>query len=644
MAAPAHAQPADPSTERDDLSNLSLEALLEVKVSAASRFVQDLSHAPASVSIVDAEEIRRHGYRTIADILRNVRGFYITYDRNYRYVGVRGFSRPGDFNSRVLLLLNGLRLNDTIFEQALLGTESPIDVALIDRVEIVRGPSSSLYGTSAFLGVINIITRQGRALERGEAEIYAGTQSLLSGRATIGGRTASGREGLFSVSGFDTTGQTRLYFPVYEVPGVSDGIARHVDDDRGGRVYGQARLGALEVQGGFSSRTKTIPTGAYNTVFNDDRTQTTDRRGFVDAAYRRQISPRTHLQARASYNHFGYDGRFAYEEGLFTDGARADWLIGDLSIAHQFNRHGLTVGTEYRDNLRQHQYASDQIGSLLDDRRNMEVAALFVEDELRLGSKVLLNTGARWDHYFDTFGGTLNPRVGLIVLPRQGTAIKALYGRAFRAPNPFELYYDQSLLSTALQPERIATYELVLEQRLAPAFHVTSSVFEYRAKDLIAQRSGADTVDGLYYQNVDTASARGVEFEAQAELPSRLRIRASQVFQSVTDTRTGVRLSNSPTALSNLVVNVPIARTGLFAGVNGLFVSSRDTVAGDRVPRALVTDLTLSRPVTGRGLAVTLAIGNLFNASYADPGSREHLEQSIPQDGRTAWLRATWRF
>ena len=92
-------------------------------------------------------------------MLRSVRGFYVTYDRNYSYLGVRGFSRPGDYNARVLLLVDGHRLNDNVFGSALIGSEFPLDVELIERVEIIRGPSSSLYGTSAFFAVINVITR-----------------------------------------------------------------------------------------------------------------------------------------------------------------------------------------------------------------------------------------------------------------------------------------------------------------------------------------------------------------------------------------------------------------------------------------------------------------------------------------------------
>src|SRR6266516_5690248 len=129
-----------------DLTQLSLEVLAEVRVYSASKFVQKLSEAPSNVTVITAADIKAYGYRKVIDILRSIPGLYTTYDRNYDFLGVRGFERPGDFNSRVLLLLDGIRLNENVYNQAALGTEFIVDVDLIDRVEFVPGPGSSIYG------------------------------------------------------------------------------------------------------------------------------------------------------------------------------------------------------------------------------------------------------------------------------------------------------------------------------------------------------------------------------------------------------------------------------------------------------------------------------------------------------------------
>jgi iron complex outermembrane receptor protein len=186
----ARAQKKD---ETPDVIDMSLEELMALdidSVSGVSGFKQKVTEAPASVTIITAEEIQRYGYRTLADILRNVRGFYVSNDRNYSYLGVRGYGLPGDYNSRITLLIDGHRLNDNIFDAALIGTEFPLDVDLIDHVEVIRGPNSSLYIASAFLGVINVVTKRGRDLQKvsvaGDVASYgtyrAGSATAISSR------------------------------------------------------------------------------------------------------------------------------------------------------------------------------------------------------------------------------------------------------------------------------------------------------------------------------------------------------------------------------------------------------------------------------------------------------------------------------
>src|SRR5687768_14227715 len=111
--------------QRPDLSDVPLSDLMKIEVHqvfGASERLQPVTEAPSAVTIVTADDIRRHGYETLADVLRGVRGFSINNDRNYSYLGVRGFGRSGDYNTRVLLLLNGHRLNDNVYDQASIGS------------------------------------------------------------------------------------------------------------------------------------------------------------------------------------------------------------------------------------------------------------------------------------------------------------------------------------------------------------------------------------------------------------------------------------------------------------------------------------------------------------------------------------------
>ena len=180
---------ADGSASAQSLSEMSLERLMRVdagRVFGASERSQPVTEAPTSVSFITAEDIARYGYRTLADVLHGVRGMYVSDDRNFSLLGARGFGKPGDYNSRILLLVNGHRVNDNVFGQAEIGAEFGLDAASFERVEIIRGPASSIYGDSAFFAVVNVITRTGATINGGSASIQMGSQGTQLVRGTVG--------------------------------------------------------------------------------------------------------------------------------------------------------------------------------------------------------------------------------------------------------------------------------------------------------------------------------------------------------------------------------------------------------------------------------------------------------------------------
>ena len=224
------AEPGAAPPAAAQLADLPLDDLLNLEVTGASRTAQRRSAAAAAVTVITAAEIKALGHRSLADALRTVRGLNVVYDRSYSYLGVRGFFAPGDYNTRVLLLIDGNRVNDNLYDQAFIGLEAPIDIDHVDRIEFIPGQGSPVYGANAFFGVINVVTR--RLSETDSSATFAlGSFNSREARATLRRGTEGGVQWLLSASRYTSDGPD-LFFEGQSSALAPDGLARGIDYER----------------------------------------------------------------------------------------------------------------------------------------------------------------------------------------------------------------------------------------------------------------------------------------------------------------------------------------------------------------------------------------------------------------------------
>ncbi len=640
-------------TASTDLTELSVEQLLNVEVATvytASKYDQKVTDAPASVSIITASDIKLFGYRTLADALRSVPGFYITYDRNYNYIGVRGFNRPGDLNTRILLLVDGHRANDNVYESAQIGTEFPIDVDLIERIEVIHGPGSSLYGTNAFFGVINVITRQGSDLQGVEVSGAVGSFNTYNSRISYGNEFNSGLKVLLSASLLSSRGQN-LYYK--EFAAINNGIAENADSDKNHQFFAKLDYQDFTLTGVYGAREKRIPTAAFETAFNTTSSYTYDERDFLDLKYAHTFSDQTDVMARIYLDRSHYRGDYLYDNTPQTInkdfGLGSWWGTEIMATGTLFELHKITVGTEYRNNFEQIQRNYDQTPytSYLNDSRRSNIWALYAQDEIQILKNLILTIGVRYDHY-DSFGGSTNWRSGLIYRPLENSTLKFLYGEAFRAPNAYELYYQDSqsaIANTNLKPEKIQTYQLIYEQYLGNTFRSSLSGFYYRISDLITQLNlGDNTNPVLQFQNTERVESRGVALELENKWANGLRGRLNYTYQNTKNIQTGNTLSNSPQQLCKLNLSAPFFNEKLSLGVEEQFTGRRTSLSGISSGAFFITNLTLFSKSLFPGLELSATLYNLFDKRYGDPGSTEHQQDFITQDGRVFRVKLSYFF
>jgi outer membrane receptor for ferrienterochelin and colicin len=659
----------------DEQTRLDLQLFAFDSVEAASRVSESVEDAPASVSLITSQELRAMRYPTLAEAVRGTRGVYLSDDRGYVALGFRGFGLPGSYGNRVLITMDGAPLNDDWVWSSYVGYDLRTDLEDIDKIEIVRGPGSVVYGTSAFSGVVNLVTRSKEVPTGQEVTVSAAGDGVARARLRVTQHFGKEAGVWTSVAVGESAGQD-FFFPEYvsqsppEVAGHADGV----DGARFGNVTGRAWWNDLSLAWSLNTHDKHLPTGQFDTLLGDKRTHQSDTRAFVEARFEPKIGPVTSLTRihGDEYSYRGYFARSPEDGGLELNQYDSYWAgVEERLLVAPSPAFNLSLGSEAQVHPHARQYGSLEIGGQeFNETDSFVLAAVYGSVDARPVDGVKLSAGARFD-YYSTFGSSLNPRIAFIVKPYSGGNLKIIAGKAFRAPSLYELTNVGvgQVSNPLLQPENTYSAEIELSQRLSRTVQATGAVFTNYITDLIAQQtlpSDASGISSVQYQNTTTpVGTMGAEFEIRRDWKDGWMAAASYSYQrsvylasgsfddfiSLSQSANYRHVPNSPTHLASVRGAVPLFARALTLMSRISFEGGRyDTnVLTSSPPQnqtdgALLWDFVLSGTEARWGISYSVGIYNAFDSRASYPVSDEFQQRTIPAAGRSLLASATLSF
>jgi outer membrane receptor for ferrienterochelin and colicins len=500
-------------------------------VEGASKHAEAPGEAPATVTIVSREEIERYGFRTVSDVLNFASlGSFAAYDRRYDLAGSRGLFFAEDFNTRILVMLNGHALNEPWANFAGIGREMLVPLDLVERIEIVYGPSSLLYGGYSLFGIVNVITRTGSSLPGLRLRLSAGTwrtgEAVFSSGAcgVAGGQEGSGTEwtALVAVGAYSSEGEN-LDLPRQEMedpaqPGgrrIWGGPQSGTDFERAPFVFVHARRGDFTFLSRLGFRKRGAPFAPYGALYGSTRQSLRDQKTFAELRWDHAFASGVSLSARVFHDIYRYDERDPYGDPLVEGAAPGyDFVLStddhdsglEARATYQRGTHFLTAGAEFRyRTLAQESFdelpdGSVAPGTTIRDDVNGRFGVAYLQEEWRPHEKVSLVAGGSFGHTRPG-GSKALPRLALIVKPRPNLSVKALYAMGFRPPSVYEASYGDFLTkipNPALRSEEIGSTELSVLWNVGRGASIEGYGFRSRLDGLIqgVEIASIDQVQG----------------------------------------------------------------------------------------------------------------------------------------------------
>jgi vitamin B12 transporter len=553
------------------------------------RLEEPVNEKSDSVSVITRDQIEAHQWRYVIDALRTVPGVSIVQSGSPGKT-TSTFVR-GAGSTQVLVLVDGIPINDPYFGQVQLEN---LVTDNVERIEVLKGPQSPLYGSDAMSGVIQIFTRKGAPENKVNVSFEGGSYDTFRERAGFSGQQQNLDYSL-SFSRQDSNGQLQND-DFGENAFVASGGYRFTDADR------------LTLTGQVFDAESGLPYG-FGFVLSPHQRQDSLQQLF-GSSYRHNSGSLFHLNTALSYTRLKYhfedpDNAFS----PFSDSKSGVLQFTAQNDAHLANWNTLTAGYEYE---RQKINASDNTGPYI---QNMIIRdnALFVQDKVET-VRWIASAGFRWDHY-TTFGNTVNPRISLGYKPVADLKIRGSYGRAFRAPSAGELalpYYGNPDLKT----EKSRSWEIGVDKYWQINTTVSAAWFDNHYDDLIS----FDPQTFLAV-NIAKATTRGLELSA-ATHHGHWTYSAGYTYLYTHDELTGLRLFRRPTHSGNFAFAYDTPRWGTafsLLGVGNRFETDYRSFPYNNVlnPGYGKADITGYYQVVS-ALKLQMRIENVLNKNYEE--------------------------
>ncbi len=489
---------------------------LEKIVITATRTPHLLKDVPVNTTVITEKEIEQTGASTVAEAIENVAGMRVT-----AYGGKGSLNTAhirGSAADQVLVLMDGRELNPAASGTVDLGL---FPVQSIERIEIVRGPFSSLYGASALSGVINIITKP--APEKRQTEIRASSGTYETGEYTLTHGGKLGKAGYFLSAKLGDSAGDRENSSCNETYATAK-LTYEVDDSSG-----------FSLLAGYSHRDTGVP---GSTTYPTPSAQEEDKRNFLDLSYHKNLKGGSRLLAKTFIEQYEICYQDPEAWGAPTKDTTENLASGmQIQYSLPWKQHLSTAGLE----LKQDRVKVTTIDgtSRIGGTRKLDMVSLHLQDEMSLSPRLVLIPGLRYDNP-STYDSQSSPRVSLLYLLGENTRLRASYGQAFRPPTANDLYWYEDwgwgmglFGNEDLKPEKSRSYELGLEHKFNLPLLARVSWFDRKTDQLISWVE----ISPWHWQvtNVDKAHNQGIESELRLQLTPRLSAGLNYLYQQAKD-------------------------------------------------------------------------------------------------------------